>query len=82
MKFQGRETKTRSTKKKYGKSVNSRIDSDDETSTKQCTTCSLEFLSKEDIRCIVENDKSFQDEDLDYSEFVDELIYYFYSLVS
>ena len=71
---QGRETKTKSTKKKYGKSSASRIDSDDETSTKSSSTCPFEFLSKEEIRGIVESDKSFQDEDLDFSEFVDELI--------
>lgn len=77
--LKGRETKTKSTKKKYGKSFNSRVDSDDEISTKPNTACALEFLSKDEIRCVLENDKSFQDEDLDSSEFVDELIEYFYS---
>lgn len=76
--FQGRETKTKAVKKKYGQKTSHKIESDDEDSKKPEISCEFEFVSLKEIGEIVQTDKSFHDEDFDNSDFIDELNHHFY----
>ena len=76
--FQGRETKIRATKKKYGHKSTNKVDSDEDESKNHRITVALEFVTFDEIRNVVELDDSFQDESDDCADFLEELLQYFY----
>lgn len=76
--FQGRETKTKATKKKYGQKSQQKIDSDEEELVKPKSYRSFEFVCYEEIQNVIQSDKSFQDEDFDHTEFINNLQLHFY----
>ncbi|KAK7605267.1 hypothetical protein V9T40_007125 [Parthenolecanium corni] len=79
---QGRETKTKVTKKKYGQKSSHKIDSDEEELVKPKSFSSFEFVSYEEIQNVIQSDKSFQDEDFDHSEFIENLQLHYYPLIN
>lgn len=71
MRWQGRETKTRSTKKKYLKGRNDSDDeNDEEFSGTVSTTAELEFMSIQDIATMLRKQANFTDA---ADEFVDDV---------
>ncbi len=51
-----------------------KAESDEDDSRNQRNTVAFEFVSTDDIQNVIVNDKSFQDEDSDNTEFVEALI--------